>query len=173
MDRYQLAKLVQWSGTLKTRKRLQKVVCLLRHAGADIQADFGLHLYGPYSSDVAQRTDEMVAAGLLIEQPGSNPLGGKSFEYALPEKVQTQLADLDTRPANAAFAKHETLAKSLLNEDLRKLELASTVAHIYATKKNWDEARTAAANFKKCQPDSDEMRAAERLARRVVEGSAN
>src|SRR5713226_2600892 len=33
MTRYQLAKLVQWAGTLRTRKRMQKVVYLLQLAG--------------------------------------------------------------------------------------------------------------------------------------------
>lgn len=54
MTRYQLAKLVEWAGELRSRKRLQKVVYLLQAAGAPIEAEFTLHHYGPYSFDVAQ-----------------------------------------------------------------------------------------------------------------------
>ena len=45
MKRYQLAKLIEWSGeSLKTRKRLQKVVYLLQAAGCPLDADYTLHL---------------------------------------------------------------------------------------------------------------------------------
>jgi uncharacterized protein YwgA len=51
MTRYQLAKLVEWAGTLRTRKRLQKVVFMLQAAGCPFDDGFGLHHFGPYSSD--------------------------------------------------------------------------------------------------------------------------
>jgi hypothetical protein len=36
MNRYQLAKIVDWAGTLETRKRMQKVVYLLQVAGCPL-----------------------------------------------------------------------------------------------------------------------------------------
>ena len=173
MDRYQLAKLVQWSGKLDTRKRLQKVVSLLKAAGADIKAEYTLHLYGPYSSDVAQRTDEMAAAGFLLEEVTTNAFGGQTYSYSLPEHVERQLSELDKQASRQAFLQHETLARKLLNEPALRLELASTVAHIYQAKLDWTQARIDAAAFKKRKPDCPEMLDAERLAREVIEGSAN
>ena len=64
MTRYQLAKLVEWAGTLNSRKRLQKVVFMLQAAGCPLQAEFYLNHYGTYSlEDVTRLTDEMVRLG--------------------------------------------------------------------------------------------------------------
>lgn len=174
MDRYQLAKLVQWSrgGELQTRKRLQKVVSLLRAAGCPINAEYTLHLYGPYSIDVAQRTDEMVAAKLLEETPGDNGMGGTTFSYRLGKQVELQLSKLDSDPARAEFLRYEELARQLLGEQPRKLELASTLAHIFAREQDWDRAREATARWKGETPEGRVMQDAERLARDVVERKA-
>ena len=48
VTRYQLAKLVQWAGTLRTRKRLQKTVYLMKRGGAPFEDAFCLHRYGPH-----------------------------------------------------------------------------------------------------------------------------
>jgi uncharacterized protein YwgA len=174
VDRYQLAKLVQWSGRggLQTRKRLQKVVSLLRAAGCPIEAEYTLHLYGPYSIDVAQRTDEMVAAKLLEETPGDNGMGGTTFSYRLSKQVEAQLPKLDAEPSRGEFLRYEKLARRLLAEQPRKLELASTLAHIYAREQDWGRAREATAQWKREAPDGPVMQDAERLARDVVEGNA-
>ena len=82
MNRYQLAKIVDWAGTLETRKRMQKVVYLLQVAGCPLGADYTLHHYGPYSHDVARLTDEMVQASLLVEKTTSNAVG-QQYSYSL------------------------------------------------------------------------------------------
>jgi len=86
MDSYQLAKIVQWVGTLHTRKRLQKVVYLLQAAKCPLDADFFLHHYGPYSNDVARLTDTLVGQQLLIEKEEEAGVG-KKFEYELSGRV--------------------------------------------------------------------------------------
>ena len=45
MNRYQLAKIVQWAGTLRSRKRMQKMIFLLKAAGCPLDADYDLHHY--------------------------------------------------------------------------------------------------------------------------------
>ena len=60
MNRYQLAKLVEWAGCLHTRKRLQKLVYMLQSAGCPLEAEFTLHHYGPYSQEIAGLSDAMV-----------------------------------------------------------------------------------------------------------------
>jgi len=71
MHRYQLAKIVDWAGKLRSRKRMQKPIFLLQAAGYPLDADYDFHKYGPYSRDVARLTDEFTREGLLEEEEGS------------------------------------------------------------------------------------------------------
>src|SRR3954467_12838841 len=84
MNRYQLAKIVDWAGTLDTRKRMQKVAFLLQAAGCRLDAEYTLHHYGPYSQEVARLTDEMMQARILDERAESNMVG-QQFSYSLNE----------------------------------------------------------------------------------------
>jgi len=174
MNRYQLAKLVEWAGTLHTRKRMQKVIYLLQSAGAPFDADFTLHHYGPYSYDVARLTDEMVRSELLVEESTPNATQGESFQYRLSETARTQVKKLEGDSGNAnslgQMKKVEAQAMTLLNEhDLSKLEYAATIAYFYKKDGNWVKAREAAAKFKNQPPSSPAMNAAEELARQVLE----
>src|SRR5947209_5502505 len=125
MNRYQLAKIVDWAGTLDTRKRMQKVAYLLQVVGCPLDAEFNLHHYGPYSQEVARLTDEMVQAGILDEKAGSNPVG-QQFSYRLNEAARKSLTDFEATPrgraAAAALTPHEDLARRLFQADLKDLE---------------------------------------------------
>ena len=174
MNRYQLATLVNWAGTLHTRKRLQKVVYLLQAAGCDLEAEFTLHHYGPYSHDIASLTDDMVQANLLDEKAHLN-MAGKSFEYQLSERAIAQMEQMESDARHptllGAMSKHEPLARRLLEEsNLPKLEYAATIAYFHKQKsgEDWQKAREGAAKFKKQPPDSQPMLDAERLAREVL-----
>src|SRR5437879_386912 len=103
MTRYQLAKLVQWAGTLRTRKKLQKVVYLLKQAGCPLDDAFGLHHFGPYSSDVAERADEMTNIGLLHEERIGN-LAGQQYNYTLTKDALSHLTALEATPQGKALA---------------------------------------------------------------------
>ena len=89
MTRYQLAKLVQWSGTLHSRKRLQKLVFMLQAAGCPLDAEYGLHHYGPYSQEVARLSDEMQRSSLLLEESEPNQVG-RQYSYSLTARAQRQ-----------------------------------------------------------------------------------
>lgn len=176
MNAYQLAKLVEWAGTLKARKRLQKVVYLLKEAGCPLDADYTLHHYGPYSSDVAQRVDAMVQAKLLHEEESSNPMRGRSFSYKLSDTARSQLERIGRDPVirkrHAAFDRFEPLARRLLEEpDLTKLEFAATIVYFrkQVQEESWQAAREAAATFKNQEPNSRIMRDAEDFARQILE----
>ncbi|MBN1511379.1 MAG: hypothetical protein JXB13_05145 [Phycisphaerae bacterium] len=174
MDRCQLATLVDWAGTLRTRKRLQKVIYLLRAAGCPFDADYTLHHYGPYSSDVARLADAMVQAGLLCEEAEPNVAVGQSFSYRLSDRAQEQLARRRTacgaveRPD--VMDRFEPLARQLLQEpDLQKLEYAATIAYFRSLRpdEGWQAACEAAARFKNQSSESPAMRSAESLAQKV------
>ena len=91
MNRYQLAKIVQWAGTLRSRKRMQKMIFLLKAAGCPLDADYDLHHYGPYSQDVARLTDEMVREKLLCETTEAHPYG-EQYSYVLSDEASRQIS---------------------------------------------------------------------------------
>jgi uncharacterized protein YwgA len=174
MNRLQLATLVKWSGTLHTRKRLQKVVYLLQSAGCNLDADFTLHHYGPYSPDVAGLTDDMVRAGLLTEEQAPNAKGF-SYSYQLADTALRNLEHYQERhaldPQLSAICGFEETARRLLDEDsLQKLELAATIAFFRRSKPgtDWDHARQAAAKFKRKDPADECMSQAEQFAREIM-----
>lgn len=175
MDRYQLASLVKWAGTLHSRKRLQKVVYLLQAAGCDLDVEYALHHYGPYSQDVASLADEMVQADLLREQKISNTMVGSSFSYELSDRAQEQLKRIEEegnhRQRLGVLADFENLAQQLVGEsNLQKLEYAATVAYFHARhpEEDWGEACQAAARFKRLPADHLTMRDAVAMAQEVV-----
>lgn len=153
MDRYQLATLASWAGGngIRGRKRMQKVVFFLQAAGCDLGCDFTLHHYGPYSRDVSDACDEMVAAGLLQETKESNQAGAQ-FNYFLPQATQQLLDDTNRRSPDRAnsLTSFEPLAKQLLGEELWQLELGSTILYFYEVNepRNWDTAVRDACAFK-------------------------
>ena len=169
MTRYQLARLVEWSGgKLETRKRLQKVVFLLQAAGCPFDVRYTLHLYGPYSRDVAELTDQMVQANLLDEKEGGNSRGGRTFSYELSEGARDQLKEFDELPDDSHRFKN--LARRLLRDtSLQQLEYGATVAYFRGHGKSWEDAQGSAAKFKHEEPDGAVMREATALARGVME----
>jgi uncharacterized protein YwgA len=171
MTKYQLAKLIHWVGTLETRKRMQKVVYLLQAAGCPFGADFFLHRFGPYSQEVAQLTDELVAAGVLQEIESENAVGHQ-FGYSLTKQGETLLSAFESRSLgqslSKAMAKYEPLAKQLATNELKELEVASTIAYYRQTVGNWDLARESACRFKQIRADTSFARNAEALAKSVV-----
>jgi uncharacterized protein YwgA len=172
MNAYQLAKIVHWAGTVKSRKRLQKVVYLLQAAGCPLGEEFTLHHFGPYSHGVAALVDEMVAAGLLVEQEASNPRG-RQFDYRLTPRAADQLRAMDSSLTGNKAAKTmsaiEPLGCRLLKEvDTPELEVASTIAYFKLQGRDWEEAVLKTAEFKALPHLTATLQHAEKLAREVL-----
>lgn len=163
MTRYQLAKLVQWAGTLRTRKRLQKTVYLMKRAGAPFSDEFCLHRYGPYSHDLADTTDEMVAVGLL-EQDGD----GNGYTYRLAADAAESLAQFEETGAGKesaeALGKFKALFEKLGVTESRVLELAATISFHRGHGKSVPEAVDATCRHKGETPESDNIQEAKELA---------
>ena len=162
MNRLQLATLLSWAGDngLHGRKRLQKVVFFLQEAGCPLDCRYTLHHFGPYSRDVADRCDEMVAAGLIDETGG--PANG-DMQYAYKLKPNTRIAL--TQSPDAAMLRFQQRGTTLMGEDLWTLELGSTILYFYRQAKNWDEALNSACDFKKVVANAEASQAALRLAK--------
>jgi uncharacterized protein YwgA len=171
MTRYQLAKLIEWAGTLRTRKKMQKVVFLLQAAGAPLGAEFGLHYYGPYSQELAQLVDEMVRLGLLAEAPVSNA-AGQEYHYVLTEQARAKLAEAESNPRSRALAAqmapYAEKARGLLAREVKDLELASTLVFFRQQGLEWALARAKTCQVKSLRPDDPFLQSAEGLARQIV-----
>jgi uncharacterized protein YwgA len=171
MTRYQLAKLVQWAGKLRTRKRMQKVAYLLQAAGLPLAEDYRLHRFGPYSQEVAQLSDEMVQLGVLQEECVGNT-AGQQYNYVLTEDAKEKLTEMEATPdgkqAADAMAPFETQARQLFSADLRELEVASTI--VYFRRQGYDgpTALEKTCRFKCLRSEDGLIKRAEKLARQIV-----
>jgi len=171
MTKYQLAKLILVAGGLQSRKRVQKTVHLLRAAGFPLGADFRLHYYGPYSSDLADLLDRMTHSGILRETEQPTEVGIR-YDYELREEMRESLEAYEQtakgRAAKEEMATYEDVLKRLCETGPRVLELASTIVAFREAGCSWDEALGEAAEFKREPTDSSNMSEANDLARTVV-----
>jgi uncharacterized protein YwgA len=167
MNHYQLAKLVEWAGTLRSRKRLQKVVYLLQAAGCPLDADFFLHYYGPYSQEVALLANEMAREKLLEETTTGTP-PHEQYNYQITESTRKQMAELEASPRGAAMLREllpfEAKARRLLSADLKQVEYASTIAYFYRQDPDWAQAVEKAVTYK----NDEAVRAALSLAQEAI-----
>ncbi len=169
MNRRQLATLLSWAGDqgLEGRKRLQKVIFFLQQAGCPLNCDYILHHFGPYSHDVAETCDEMVAAG-LIDECTVEAGGIKKYRYMLPSKT----LELLSKSSDPALQPFEELGKRLIEEKMWPLELGSTILYFFEKQGDWDTAMVKACEFKDVNPHDSTSKAALELARRVLQHAA-
>jgi len=171
MNRYQLATIVGWAGTLHSRKRMQKVVYLLQAAGCPLEAEYTLHQYGPYSEDVAQLTDEMVRINLLKEKAETSPFG-EQYSYRLPATTRQKLDEYEqsrgSRESLRRISPYEKMAKKLMKAGLKDLELAATLAYFYRQVGDWSRAAEKTRQFKNLDAGSPLLDRAEALARQSI-----
>lgn len=131
MTRLQLAKLIHWAGTFRSRKRMQKVCFLLQANGCPLDLEFCLDSIGPYSEDLAHLTDEMTRIAFL-EENTEGPEFHQRFNYRLSRKAVTELAVFDSSPMPRELMKlapFESLFRQLLEKDIQELENAATLVY--------------------------------------------
>jgi uncharacterized protein YwgA len=171
MNRYQLAKIVDWAGTLHSRKRMQKVVYLLQAGGCPLMADYTLHHYGPYSHEVARLTDEMVRSKLLEESSESTPYGVQ-YAYRLSDSTKQQLDEYEESPQSrdwlGQMTPFEAKAQTLMRAELKDLEIAATVVFFRQQGLGWPEAAAKTRQFKNLPLGSPVLQRAEDLAKQIV-----
>ena len=164
MNRLQLATLLSWTGEagIQGRKRLQKVVYFLQQAGCSLDCRYTLHHFGPYSRDVADICDEMVAAGLIDESGEPEPYSGY-MQYAYKLKPQTVVL-LEKTPETSMRSFRE-LGERLIGENLWPLELGSTILFFFQQSNDWSCAMRKACEFKNVSVDDSQSIAALTLAK--------
>lgn len=171
MTRYQLAKIIDWAGTLQSRKRMQKVAFLLQTKGCPIEADFTLHHYGPYSQEVSRLSDEMVQARMLDERAVPN-MAGLQYSYKVADDARRRIVEFEGHADGARqaeqMASFEALARELLQTDLRELEIASTIVFFRKQGNDWPVAVEKTCRFKELPPGTPFLQKTEELACRIV-----
>ena len=174
MTRYQLVKLVEWAGTLNSRKRLQKAVYLLQAGGCPFEAEYTLHHYGPYSQEVARLSDELVRADLLAETSHQNQVG-LQYSYEVTKDAKARIQDLEATPEGmrmeAQLTPFEMQAKTLLATDLWELEVASTLVYFRQQKHSWPDSVERTCKFKNLNrtDQTDFLEKVEELARQFAD----
>lgn len=170
MNRYQLAKIVGWAGTFRSRKRMQKLIFLLQAAGCALDASYDLHYYGPYSQDVARLTDEMVREGLLEERIDAHPYG-EQYSYTLSEISRQQVMEYEAGPEGSQMAQQvgrfRSLAHTVYLADLKELEVAATIVFFRKHGHDWPVAVEKTCQFKNLPAGTGFLEKTEELARQV------
>lgn len=160
MNRLQLVTLLSWAGNdgLNGRKRLQKVVYFLQQAGCPLDCRFTLHHFGPYSRDVVDRCDDLVAADLIIETGGP-----QQYSYSLKPST----SELLKKSCDGKMSPFQPLALRLIREDIWLLELGSTILYFYQHTNDWEIALSKACEYKQVPVDNPRSRDAHTLAQEI------
>src|SRR5262249_47904933 len=172
MTRYHLVKLVALAGTLSSRKRIQRIVYLLQTAGCPFEAEYALHLYGPYSPHVASLLNELVRQNLFTETGAPNG-AGEQYSYSLSDTGRANFGAYEQTPPGqaeaAALQPFEARFRRLLAVDLWELGLAATVAFFWKRRSDRHQAVEQTALFKKVPANSIPLRKACRLAQSIIQ----
>lgn len=74
---------------LSGRTRVQKDICILKYGeNIPFNFDFESHYYGPFSSELTDTVDTLVAAGILQESIESLANGVARYDYGLTAEGQ-------------------------------------------------------------------------------------
>ncbi len=160
MNEYAIVKLIASAGCVDSRKRLQKCVYLLQLAGCELGAEYYLHLYGPYSRDVAEAIDYLASVEFIKEATRENDFWGIQYLYTITEKGREVLEKHEKkREGKEAVAKLKPfldIFKELVQQDLLVLELAATIAFFKNKGFSWQEARDKTKSFKNVSLGAEE-----------------
>jgi len=166
MNTYFLVKLVSSVAQVDSRMRLQKCLYLLQVAGCELEAEYCLHYYGPYSHDVAGSVDKLSSIGALgaLKETATPNSAGIRYSYEITDTGKKLLADYEqTAEGKKALESVEAYVArfgELARVPLRRIELAATIAFYRQRGESWSEAANLTARV-----NSGIMQAAQKLAR--------
>jgi len=119
---------------IEGRKRLQKLVCILKH-GHEVPFSFNFkpYYYGPYSEELTDVVDTLVGLGLLAEKKELLSSGISKYVYELTpqggEKVEERLRNENT---DIDIGRFQTLTHELQDKSTEDLVLESkAVSNLY------------------------------------------
>jgi uncharacterized protein YwgA len=107
-------------GSVKGRKKLQKIIYLLQAAGEDFDQDYVFWHYGVFSKTLASDLAYLVSSGIVEE----SLLADSPYE-TYEVKLATSVSN-----THSALSERANMAKKLAEEEPRTLELLSTIVYL-------------------------------------------
>ncbi|SER64345.1 YwgA family protein [Salisediminibacterium halotolerans] len=119
-----LLRLMQQTGEIVGRKKLQKMVYIAQQLDLPFTEKFQYHVYGPYSEELTLRVEEVCALN-FVEEIKEEKASYTQYRYQLDGRGEEFLAQADPEAADAeTFAR---FAADLNQQTARFLELVSTI----------------------------------------------
>lgn len=127
-----LGQLLKTTGSIRGRKKLQKIVHLLQTLrGVRFGYSFQFSFFGPYSADLKADMDQLTREGLVNEMPDTTSMGLSTFTFSLAPSMEKLLEDVRAEnPVDWA-----DLAGSLNSKSAQELEGISTI--IFLERVGW------------------------------------
>jgi len=170
---YVLLALLDRLGGVQGRKKLQKLVYIAKLDGLPLEDDFFFHYYGPYSSGLASRVDQLVESEQLAETTRALAVAeGVEYGYQANDAAREFLESI--RPSvpkefGEAMERGIGRAAALKNHDVFQLELASTLLYWLNKGHSWEEAEAITERRKKADRNSRAFTEARQIAAEVWE----
>jgi uncharacterized protein YwgA len=170
---YVLLELLDRLGGVQGRKKLQKLAYIAKLEGAPLDDEFFFHYYGPYSSGLASRVDQLVEGKLLAEKAHALAVA-EGVEYGY-EATDAAREFLDAVRPNVPEAFRQAMergigrAAALKDRDVFELELASTLLYWRNKVHSWDEAEAITERRKHADRRSEPFKKARQIASEVWE----
>ncbi len=129
-----VARLIDELNGVEGRTRLQKIVHLLsQRFPMDFRQRFTLHYFGPYSRELADQVDFLIAARVLNENPPDED-SGAGFRYAVADdRARNRIAEA------GGTTEWITFARRLAQEKKSTLEALSTLVFLRDRSESTDD----------------------------------
>lgn len=133
-----LTRFLLTAGEVRGRKKLQKMVFIAQCLGYPFGESFDLHVWGPYSEQLAVKLKEMTDWGFAREEALPGPAGNQHYVYTPGANAQRALDG----PDPAGPGRLGDLVQRLNAQDATFLEGVATV--MYLRGKAVDDSQVAA-----------------------------
>lgn len=129
-----VVKKITEKNSVPCKKTLQKMVFLIEEKGLNIGCDYGIHFYGPYSSDLDFAVHELTDEGVL------------NIEYT-PMNHFISIND-DSKIESYENEEMDNVIDEFAKESPSELELIATVLYLYLNVHNIEKVRSGVLKIK-------------------------
>lgn len=120
--------LIEDAGEVAGRTRLQKLVFLAkREKKVPFSFDFPLYYYGPYSEELQDMVDVLVANGLVTEEMYATPSGSEGYKYSLTQQGLSTLEQVGNQLAKSDMTHLQATVDRYGSKPLREI-----LDHVYS-----------------------------------------
>lgn len=139
---YRILKLLDATGVIRGRKKLQKMVHLLKSAGMEFPFNYQYHHYGPYSAPLQETMNHLIQQNYIEER-----LEAGAYVYQITDEGKQFKTLLETK-GKYSFAVDEDVMKALLEKNSQFLEVVSTYVFLLESGDTSEEAKAKTLELK-------------------------